>query len=169
LAKPTIQIICIVVLSLLLSSLVIFSYEDRFTRISYKFIAYGADSVGNDIYAFEVYQYNGSVWNLVVNNTASGNTSRIHDAWATAFRVGIKLNKTLASSDAEAISFTRCNLTIMNITDSKLVWTNVTLNNTATIGSDATYYYHWKLGNWTTDLPLAGVSYNCTVYYDAYY
>jgi hypothetical protein len=132
-------------------------------------VGWSADAQGNDITHVTIYQYNGTVWNLVENFTSSGGSERILDSQPINFEVYMKLNKTLASSDSEAKSFTRSNMTITRTDTSVLIWDNVPLNQSATITSDATYYYLSFSGNWTSTLAVAGVTYNCTDVYQSYY
>jgi glycerol-3-phosphate dehydrogenase len=129
-------------------------------------IVYAADSYGNDINFVEVWQYNETAWNLLANFTTTGGSVRVHDSWVMNFTVGIKVNSTLVSSSAEAISYTRV---YMNITDGGTIWNNVELNNTACslVGS---YYYLTEQGHWNaTGKPSAGVTYACSILYQAYY
>src|SRR4030042_5957463 len=56
------------------------------------------DSPGNDINYCEVWQWNTTHWNLVVNFTSSGGSSRIHDSLYTKFIVNVQFNSSLASS-----------------------------------------------------------------------
>jgi len=129
---------------------------------------FGADSQGNDITFCEVYQYNGSDWNMVVNFTASGGSARIHDSWPTSFVVGTKFNSSLCSSQSEASNYTEV---YMNITavGGPSVWSNVVLNETSCTGPTSDYYWLQDVGNWTSDLPSSGVTYNCTVDFRPYY
>ena len=133
----------------------------------YSLIVFAQDSQGNDITFFEIDQYNGSAWVNVANFTSTGQTARIHDGWQTGFLVGVKLNKTLASDSATAISYTKCNMTISY--DSSYVWDNVNLNQTGSVQNDDSFWYINFQGNWTSNLPAQGVTYNCTVTYQAYY
>jgi hypothetical protein len=135
------------------------SFNDTFLIVKK---VYASDSYGNDINYIEIYQYNGSSWNLVTNFTSSGGSERIHDNWQTRFLVNIKLNSTLATSTSEAISYTRV---YMNIST---VWTNVELNNTS-CSLNGDFYWLLEEGNWTTSLPSLGVTYSCSVNYQAYY
>jgi len=127
-------------------------------------LAWAADAYGNDIQFVEIYQYNGTDWNLVENFTSSGGTCRVHDGWPTNFTVSTKFNNTLASSTSEAIDYTRV---YMNISES--VWTNAELNNTACslVGS---FYIVTEQGHWNqTGKPESGVTYECAVLYQGYY
>ena len=121
------------------------------------------DSYGNDITHIEIWQYNGTSWNLKANFTSSGQSVRVVDGQAVKFIVGIKFNATLASSSSEAISYTRV---YMNITS---IWNNKELNNTSCslVGS---FYYLKEQGIWSvTGYPQSGVTYSCTVLYQGYY
>lgn len=129
-------------------------------------LAYCADSYGNDINYIKVWQYNGTAWNLLANFTTTGGSVRVHDSWVTNFTVGIKMNSTLVSSTAEAISYTRV---YMNITDGGTIWNNVELNNTA-CSLNGDYYYLTEEGHWNeTGKPVTGVTYACSILYQAYY
>ena len=126
-----------------------------------------ADSYSNDINNIEVWQYNGSAWNLMVNFTTSGGSQRIHDGWPTSFIVQVKLNTSLASSASEAHSYTRVN---MSIVDGGTVWPISTmLNDSGTPSSSGGFWYVKKLGNWTSSLPSPGVTYSCNATFQAYY
>jgi hypothetical protein len=129
---------------------------------------FGADSQGNDITYCEVYQYNGSSWNLVYNFTSSGGSTRIHDSWQTSFVVGTKFNDSLASSQSEASNYTEVYMNITAI-GGPSVWTNVVLNETSCTGPTSSYYWLTDIGNWTSSLPSPGVTYNCTIDFRPYY
>jgi len=134
--------------------------------INIRVFASPADAYGNDINYVEIWQFNGTTWVLKANFTSSGGSVRINDNQQVKFNVGIKLNSTLASSSNEAISYTRV---YMNITyDSNFIWQNVELNNTSCqlVGN---FYYLIETGIWSTNLPIAGKTYACTVLYQAYY
>ena len=129
-------------------------------------IVYAADSYGNDINFIEVWQYNGSAWNLLANFTSTGGSVRVHDSWAMNFTVGIQINSTLVSSTSEAIDYTRV---YMNITDGGSIWNNAELNNTS-CSLSGSYYYLTEQGHWNeTGKPVAGVTYACSILYQAYY
>lgn len=126
------------------------------------------DSLGNDINYVEIYQWNTSDWEYVYNFTSSGGSARIHDSWQTRFNVSIKYNSTLASSTAQAISYTKVLMNITKISTSTLIWTNVELNNTSCV-LNGSYYYLVEQGDWNSTLAEAGESYNCTSDYQPYY
>lgn len=123
-----------------------------------------ADSYGNDITHIQIFQ-NGS---MLVNFTATDGSQRVADGLQINFEVYIKINSSLVSSSAEAISYTRVNMSIMNV-NTTYIWNNVPLNSSASAVLVGSFYYHAKIGNWTTSLPEAGVTYNCTVVYQAYF
>lgn len=125
---------------------------------------YCADAYGNDITHITIFQ-NGS---MLVNFTATDGSQRVSDGIQIDFEVYIKINSSLVASSAEAISYTRVNMSIMNV-NTTYVWNNVPLNSSATATLIGSYYYHVKYGNWTASLPEAGVTYNCTVVYQAYF
>ena len=125
---------------------------------------YGADSYGNDITHITIYQ-NGS---FLVNFTTSDGTQRVVDSLNMHFEVYIKINSSLVSSEAEAISYTRVNMTIQN-TNGTYIWNNVALNSSGTADLIGAYYYHQKYGDWISSLPEAGITYNCSVVYQAYF
>jgi len=127
-----------------------------------------ADVYGNDISYCEVWQYNGSDWNLVYNFTSTGGSVRIHDSWQVKFVVGTKFNETLASSQSEALEYTK---TLMNITygnPPSYIWQNIELNNTSITQSNG-FYWIVETGIWTSNLPQEGVTYNCAIDYRQYY
>jgi len=136
-------------------------YSFNFTFIR---LAWAADAYGNDIQFVEIWQYNGSNWNLVENFTSSGGSCRVHDSYPTNFTVSLKFNSTLASSTAEAISYARV---YMNISES--VWTNAELNNTAcSLVGD--YYILEEQGHWNqTGKPESGITYEFSVLFQGYY
>jgi len=138
--------------------------DTQFPGSMFVLTVYGADSYGNDITHIHVYQ-NGS---LLVNFTATGGSQRINDSVSMHFEVYVKINSSLVSSEAEAISYTRVNMSIMNV-NTTYVWNNVPLNSSGTASLVGSYYYHQKYGDWTSSLPVAGVTYNCTVVYQAYF
>ena len=126
------------------------------------------DAYGNDIIFCEIWQHNGSDWNIVYNFTSTGGSVRIHDSWQVKFVVGTKLNDTLASSSSEALDYTK---TLMNITygnPPSYIWQNIELNNTSITQSNG-FYWIVETGIWTSNLPQEGVTYNCAIDYRQYY
>ncbi|MFN3329235.1 MAG: hypothetical protein ACK40U_10395 [Fervidobacterium pennivorans] len=121
-----------------------------------------ADAYGNDIVYIEVWQ-GGS---LKANFTSTGGSVRIDANQQVDFVVCIKFNSTLASSESEAISYTKV---LMNITYSgNYIWQNKELNNTSIFLSNG-FYWLKEVGNWTSNLPQEGITYNCAVLYQGYY
>lgn len=152
LAVPLAMVLCVTIL-----------FCQRGTFLSFVF---AADSYGNDIYCAEIWQYNGTAWNLLANFTSTGGSVRVHDSWAINFTIGIKINSTLVSSTSEAIAYTRV---YMNITDGGSIWTNEELNNTS-CSLDGDYYYLTEEGYWNeAGEPVAGTTYACSVLYQGYY
>jgi len=124
---------------------------------------YGADAIGNDINFVEIWQYNLTSYELIVNFTSSGQSAEIHDSWNVRFNVSIRFNATYAVSTAQAISYTEVNMTISTI------WTTPqTLNNTS-CALNGNYYYLVETGDWNSTLPNAGSSYSCNATYGSYY
>jgi hypothetical protein len=149
-----------VAFALVLAGTLLFSPESPYAILG----VYCADAYGNDIVCVEVYQ-NGS---MLVNFTATAGSQRVADSLQINFEVYVKINSSLVASSAEAISYTRVNMSIMNV-NGTYIWNNVPLNSSAVATLSAPYYWHRKYGNWTSSLPEAGVTYNCTVVYQAYF
>lgn len=154
------------VLAIALSLVLLSALSLAFPHAFFIGVVWAADSYGNDIEWIDVSQYNTTSWNQVYNFTGNG-TTRIHDSWETSFLVQFRVNKTLMT-EAEVLTYCSVNCTITH-QNSTLIWDNVALNVTGSTTSDATYYYAQRLGNWTSSLPEAGVVYNCTFVYKAYF
>lgn len=155
------KIFIVTILAVLLITLLFLRNNGTFIHL-----AYAADSYSNDIDSVEVWQWNGTAYELRHNLTSSGGTYRIYDNQTTKFVVNIMFNSTLAASTAEAISFTRV---YMNITDGGTIWNDAELNNTscALFGD---FYCLAEEGVWnSTGKPTAGVTYACSVLYQGYY
>jgi len=142
-----------------------------FTIFSYSqmpiLIVYGSpeDDMGNDVVYVEIWQYNGSSWNLQANFTNEGQ-GKLNDNQQVRFLIMIKYNSTLASSENEAIQNTKV---LMNITyNSNFVWQNTELNNTSCILAD-NFYWLKEEGNWTTNLPQQAITYNAKILYQSYW
>lgn len=127
------------------------------------------DSYGNDVTNCEVSQYNGTNWNLVYNFTSFGGSTRINAENETSFLVQLKMNATLAADEAEAETFSAVYMNITYNAGADYIWTNQALNQTGTTTHVGDYYYIFKMGNWTSSLPSAGVTYNCTIDARFYY
>lgn len=123
------------------------------------------DEYGNCICWHTVEQWNGSAWVILLNYTSASEWSqRVVDNMPIRFQVQWRLNNTLADSEAQAVEYTKI---LMNITTG--IWENTELNNTST-SSDANYYYGVELGTWNqTGYPQAGVTYDVSTKYQAYY
>lgn len=122
------------------------------------------DAYGNVIEWLCVYQWNGTVYNLLLNVTSNATWSqRVQDSLAINLTMKLRLNITFASDNSEAISYTKilCNIST--------IWTNEEFNNTA-ISSDASYYYLTEEGHWNqTGYPQSGTDYDVETRYEAYY
>jgi len=124
------------------------------------------DVYGNDVLYVEVWQYNGSAWTLIVNFTGSVGNAKLHDNWEVKFIVGIRFNSSLASSNSEAIEYTRV---FMNIThNGSYIWQNNELNNISCV-LNGDFYYLKEEGIWNVDLPQEGETYDFSVLYQGYY
>lgn len=139
---------------------ILFSNDSIFLKLVW---ANPSDSYGNDINYIEIWQWNGTAYLLKGNLTESGGNVRVNDNQTLKFLVNIRFNDTLASDNDEAISYTKV---YMNITD---IWANEELTNIACEGSGG-FYWLTEQAIWNqTDYPLAGVTYECAVSYQAYY
>ena len=124
-------------------------------------LVFASDSYGNDINFIEVWQWQGSDYELKDNFTTSGGTSKVDEDQAIKLIISIKFNDTLASSEAEAITNSRI---YMNISEG--IWTNEELNNTSCSHS-GDFYWLKENGVWNqSGYPVVGVTYDCQVDYD---
>jgi len=125
------------------------------------------DAYGNVIMNLTIHQWDGDSWELLQTVTTDTNwTQRVVDSQPINITVCWRLNNTLASSEAEAVSYTRV---YINLTDGGTIWNNEEMNNTSS-GSDASYYYGYELAHWNqTGLPTSGVTYDVATRYEAYY
>jgi hypothetical protein len=144
--------------------------RNRFCMLSF-YVVWAQDSYGDDINDTIVSQYNGSSWLFVQQFSANG-SARVNENQSISFLVTVKFNATLlaTNSSSGADSATRVNMTIVQADNaSNIIWNNLVLNSTGTPGFTAPYWYVQKLGNWTTILPVSGVTYNCSIYYQGSY
>ena len=124
-----------------------------------------ADAMGNDIVFVEVWQYDGETWILKANFTSEGQ-DKLDENQQVRFIVCIKYNATLASSESEAIQYTRV---YMNITyNSNIIWQNKELNNTSCTLANG-FYWLKEQGDWNSNLPQQGITYNVKVLYQSYW
>jgi len=127
-------------------------------------LVFASDSHSNDINFIEVWQWNGSDYVLEANFTSTGGSCLVEEKQAIKVIVSIKLNDTLASSEAEAIEYTRV---YMNISEG--IWTDEELNQTSCVHS-GDFYWLKENGVWNqTGYPQAGVDYECSVLYQGNY
>jgi hypothetical protein len=160
------KIIVLIAVSLILILVFALFSMNNFTVINIVY-ASPADSYGNDILFIEVWQWNGTAYALKHNITSSGGSYRINDNCATRFNVTVRFNATLASSQSEAVSFTRV---YMNITDGGTIWNNQLLTNVAVRGPTGGFYILTKQATWnSTGYPVAGTTYTISALYQGYY
>ena len=153
-----------VCLNILLGFILIGCVIPTFLNYHPVMLGFASDSYGDDINFIEVWQWNGSDYVLEANFTSNGGSCLVADNKAIKVIVSIKFNDTLASSEAEAISYTRL---YMNISEG--IWTNVELNNTSCVHS-GDFYWLKEDGIWNqTGYPVSGVTYECGVLYQGYY
>ena len=150
---------CLIILILLIGSII-----STFPNIQPVMLAFASDAHGDDINFIEVWQWNTSDYVLKANFTSIGGSCLVDDDEAIKVIVSIKFNDTLASSEAEAISYTRL---YMNISEG--IWTNKELNNTSCLHSGA-FYWLKENGIWNqTGKPQWGITYECSVLYQGKY
>jgi hypothetical protein len=151
--------ICTILVSLL------FLPESSFVKIAFA----SPDSYGNQINYIEIWQWNVSSYELLINFTSSGGSVRVKGNTVTKFIVGIQFNSTLASSTSQAIQYTKV---LMNITDDTTPlaeWNSRELNNTS-CSLVSNFYHLTEQGIWNvTGYPISGVTYTCTTRYKGYY
>jgi len=144
--------------------------RNRLSYLSF-FIVSASDSYGDDINDTIVNQYNGSNW-LLIQQFSSNGSARITDNQSVSFLVTVKINGSLLATNTSsgADSATRVNMTIIQADNgTNIIWNNLVLNSTGTPAFTSPYWYVAKLGNWTSSLPVSGVTYNCTIYYQGNY
>ncbi|MGP3705246.1 MAG: hypothetical protein ACKD6O_08160 [Candidatus Bathyarchaeota archaeon] len=122
-------------------------------------VALAVDSYGNDITFVEVWEDA----SLKANFTSSGGSVSVNASKQIKFVVGAKFNSTLASSQSEAVNYTRV---YMNITG---VWTNVLLNNTGVSGPSGGFYWLSWEGILAPNTLSEGQTYGCSIVYQGYY
>jgi hypothetical protein len=130
-----------------------------------------ADSYGNRIANLNIEQYISGSWvskgYVDYNNYTSGIQFKIVDNVQTRFTVTVWLNKTMASSQSEAIANTR---NYINITYAN--GTVVVSDTEMTNSGSAEYTTYWAVTDtytWSTNLPVAGETYYVYIKYQAYY
>jgi len=141
------------------------------------YIAYCAgtpDAYGNQILNFKVYQNDTGAWvwkgTITSANYTAGFQIRVEEGPCVMFNVTVRLNKTMASNIAEAVTNTRV---YMNISDAGAVWTNELMDDWNDGGVDVgpgTYYSVTYSEIWSdATKPLAGITYDISIKYEAYY
>jgi hypothetical protein len=155
LLKKAFAIIAVPLIFSLLFAL--FSMNNNFAVINVVY-ASPADSYGNDILYIEVWE--GST--LKANFTSSGGSVRVNASKTITFNVTIKFSTSLASSQDEAIQYTRVYLNITGIV------TNAELTNVACWVSGP-YYYLVERYAVNPGTLSGGQTYACSVLYQGYY
>lgn len=117
------------------------------------------DAYGNDIKFIEVWE--GSV--LKANFSASGGSVRVNASKAITFNVTIWFNSTLASSQSEAVSYTKV---LLNITG---IVTNAELTNVKVSGPVGGFYILVERYVVAAGTLSEGQTYECTFKYQGYY
>jgi len=126
-----------------------------------KLIVYAnpGDAYGNDIKFIEVWE--GSV--LKANFTASGGSVRVNASKAITFNVTIWFNNTFASSQSDAVSYTRVYLNITGVV------TNAELTNVKVSGPVGGFYILVERYVIAAGTLTEGQTYECTFKYQGYY
>jgi hypothetical protein len=125
-------------------------------RVAY---ASPADSYGNDILFIEVWE--GST--LKANFTSSGGSVRVNASKTITFNVTVCFNSTLASSQSEAVQYTRV---LLNITG---IVTNAELTNVKVTGPVGGFYYLTEQYIIAANTLTEGQTYACSFKYQGYY
>ena len=166
------QFICCYVLMLIGSLMLAYHFSGSSGKAWLRFfVVWAADSYGDDINDTLVSTQFAGGWIQLQDLSGNGSCS-INASQPMSFIVTVKINGSLlaVSSAGQADSNTRVNMTIVQADNaSNIIWNNLTLNSTGTPSFTAPYWYVAKLGNWTSSLPLSGVTYNCTIVYQAFY
>jgi len=135
----------------LLSCLILTQFPHRYTVLA-------VDSYGDDINYIEIWEGD----TLKANFTSGGGTVKVNASKQIKFVVSIKFNSSLASSDTEAVDYTKV---LMNITE---IWTNMELNNTSVV-QNGDFYFLKEEGVLASDTLTEGETYECSVLYQGYY
>jgi len=136
---------------------IMFSANDNFVVL--RVYASPGDAYGNDIKFIEVWE--GSV--LKANFSASGGSVRVNASKAITFNVTVWFNSTLASSQSEAVSYTRVYLNITGVV------TNAELSNVKVSGPVGGFYILVEQYVVAAGTLSEGQSYACTFKYQGYY
>jgi hypothetical protein len=153
-------LICLVLLS---------SYSQKNTLIV--FAAGTPDAYGNRIAVLNIEQYISGSWvskgYVTYENYTSGMQFKIVDNVQTRFTVTVWLNKTMASSESEAIANTR-NYIKITFANGTVVIPDTEMTNSGS-GSSTQYWLVADTYTWSTNLPKAGETYYVYIKYQAYY
>lgn len=134
-------------------------------------LAWASDVYLDDIDNVTIYQWSGAAWGwkaTLVSANWSGASIRVDDGKALQFNLTMHLNGTLASSAAEADTYTYVNMTITS-TEPYSLSVNMTNYYQQGIGSPTMYYlkeyYTWNV----TSYPKPASTYTVKHTYRAYY
>lgn len=134
-----------------------------FRQNSGTWLVFAADVHGNQIDFIEVWE--DTV--LKANFTSGGETVSVNASKQLKFVVGIRFNSTLASSQSEAVDYTRV---YMNITyNGNFVWQNKEFNNTSVSGPSNGFYWLKEEGILPPNTLSEGQTYACSILYQGYY
>ncbi|MEM3579221.1 MAG: hypothetical protein QXL54_03235 [Candidatus Bathyarchaeia archaeon] len=126
-------------------------------------LVFAADTYGNQIDFIEVWEDT----TLKANFTSGGGSVSVNASKQLKFVIGIRFNSTLASSQSEAVAYTRV---YMNITyNGNFVWQNKELNNTSVSGPSGGFYWLKEEGILPPNTLSEGKIYACSVLYQGYY
>jgi hypothetical protein len=148
----------IITVSLILILVFALFSVNNFTVINVVY-ASPADSYGNDILYIEVWE--GST--LKANFTSSGGSVMVNASKTVTFNVTVCFNSTLASSQSEAVQYTRV---LLNITG---IVTNAELTNVKVVGPVGGFYYLTERYIIAANTLTEGQTYACSFKYQGYY
>jgi hypothetical protein len=143
-------------LIVLLASLMILRFNDNSALL--RVYASPGDAYGNDIVSIAIYEDS----TLKANFTTSGGSVSVNASKTITFNVTIEFSTSLASSQDEAIQYTRVYLNITGIV------TNAELTNVACWVSGS-YYYLIERYVINPGTLSGGQTYACSVLYQGYY
>jgi hypothetical protein len=127
------------------------------------------DSYGDNITYLYMTQVNGSSVYVIANYTTGGNTVTILPNAAINFTVDVQGNMTLFGSSTNFLNYTYVNATIVTGATYVLNNVNITQGSSGSVINDGTYYYVNYTYQWTSSLPIAGDTYNCSFNYNGEY
>lgn len=132
------------------------------------FFAYGysPDSNGNDINFNEIWtRPNETTAYTLIGNITTSTTVNIHDNYYVHLNCTVQFNNTLG----DGLTYTRVNITISYNSGANFIANNIPMTQWGTEIDNGTFWFVPYYYNWTSNLPTAGVLYNCTEDYQPYY